>query len=105
MFPPVSAGRGVTRQVLTDAPELMLVAVRFEAGAIGPEHSHPHIQATYVTSGRFRFTVAGREVVVGPGETVSMKANEPHACLCLESGELIDSFTPRREDFLPKTDG
>jgi hypothetical protein len=29
-----------------------------------------------------------------------MTAGEEHGCLCLESGELIDSFTPRREDFL-----
>ena len=100
MFPEVSAGPGVRRQVLSDAPGLMLVAVRFEAGAVGPEHSHPHVQATYVRSGRFRFTVSGREVEVGPGETVAMAADEVHSCLCLEAGELIDCFTPRREDFL-----
>jgi quercetin dioxygenase-like cupin family protein len=100
MYPAVAAGPGVTRQVLTDAPDLMLVAVRFEAGAVGPPHSHPHIQATYVRSGRFRFTVAGKDCEVGPGETVTMKADERHGCVCLESGELIDSFTPRREDFL-----
>jgi quercetin dioxygenase-like cupin family protein len=100
MYPVVAAGPGVTRQVLTDAPGLMLVAVRFEAGAVGPPHAHPHVQATYVRSGRFRFTVAGQEHEVGPGDTVSMKANEVHGCICLEAGELIDSFTPRREDFL-----
>jgi quercetin dioxygenase-like cupin family protein len=100
MYPTVNAGPGVTRQVLTDAPELMLVSVAFEAGAEGAPHSHPHIQATYVKSGRFRFTVAGQEVEVGPGDTVTMAADELHGCVCLEAGELIDSFTPRREDFL-----
>jgi quercetin dioxygenase-like cupin family protein len=100
MFPTVAAGPGVTRQVLTDAPGLMLVAVRFEAGAVGPPHSHPHIQATFVRSGRFRFTVAGAESEVGPGDTVTMKADEMHGCVCLEGGELIDAFTPRRDDFL-----
>lgn len=100
MFPKVAAGPGVTRQVLTDAPELMLVAVAFETGAEGPPHRHPHVQATYVKSGRFRFTVGGKDVEVGPGETLTMASDVVHGCVCLEAGELIDSFTPRREDFL-----
>jgi quercetin dioxygenase-like cupin family protein len=100
MFPIVTAGPGVERQVLTDAPELMLVAVRFEAGAEGPMHHHVHVQATYVRSGRFRFTVGGREVEIGPGETLTMASEVPHGCVCLEAGELIDAFSPRRDDFL-----
>ena len=100
MYPKVNPEPGVTRQVLTDAPELMLVAVAFEAGAAGRPHHHPHVQATYVTSGRFRFTVGGRDVEVGPGETVTMAPNVEHGCVCLEAGELIDSFAPRREEFL-----
>ena len=61
-FPVVDADPGVTRQVLADAPELMVVAFRFEEGAMGKVHSHPHIQSTYVESGRFRFTVDGTEI-------------------------------------------
>jgi quercetin dioxygenase-like cupin family protein len=99
-FPAISPEPGVTRQVLTAAPELMLVSVRFETGARGAEHRHPHVQASYIRSGRFRFTVDGAEIELGPGETVSMAANQPHGCLCLEAGEVIDSFTPRRDDFL-----
>ncbi|MCR8723761.1 cupin domain-containing protein [Frigidibacter sp. ROC022] len=100
MFPKVSPEPGVTRQVLTDAPELMLVSVAFETGARGATHHHPHVQATFVKSGRFRFTVDGQDMVVGPGDTVTMAADVPHGCECLEAGELIDSFTPRRDDFL-----
>jgi quercetin dioxygenase-like cupin family protein len=100
MFPVVTTGPGATRQVLTDAPGLMLVSFRFETGAEGALHHHPHLQATYVKSGRFRFSVGGREVEVGPGDTLSMASNEEHGCVCLEAGELIDSFAPRREDFL-----
>jgi quercetin dioxygenase-like cupin family protein len=100
MFPVVSPGPGVERQVLTDAPELMLVSVRFQTGAEGPMHHHVHVQSTYVRSGRFRFTVDGREVELGPGDTLTMASDVPHGCVCLEAGELIDAFAPRRDDFL-----
>ena len=57
-FPIVSTGDNVTRQVLSDHPDLMVVAFRFAAeGAVGALHDHPHVQSTYVESGRFRFTL------------------------------------------------
>ncbi len=99
-FPIVTTGPGVTRQVLSERPELMVVAFRFDRGGVGALHSHPHVQATYVASGRFRFTVAGVESEVGPGDSFVIPGHAPHGCECLEAGTLIDSFTPRRDDFL-----
>jgi len=99
-FPATSPDTGVTRQVLADAPDLMVVRFAFEAGAEGRLHSHAHVQATYVASGRFRFTVAGAAFEVGPGDSFVIPGDAPHGCTCLETGVLIDSFTPRRDDFL-----
>lgn len=100
-FPIVSAGEHVTRQVLSDHPDLMVVAFRFQAaGAVGALHSHPHVQSTYVESGRFRFTLGDKEQEVGPGDSFVIPAGQTHGCTCLEPGKLVDSFTPRREDFL-----
>lgn len=99
-YPVVSTGRGVTREVLTDSPELMVVAFRFDEGAEGAPHSHPHVQATYVARGRFRFTLDGQQTEVGPGDCFVIPGNTVHGCQCLEAGLLIDSFTPRRDDFL-----
>ncbi len=99
-FPPVAAAAGVTRQVLADSPELMVVANDFAAGAEGALHHHPHIQATFVQSGRFSFTVAGETFEVGPGDCFVVPPDAEHGCKALEAGRLIDSFTPRRDDFL-----
>ena len=99
-FPPVAAADGVTRQVLADSPELMIVANDFAAGAEGALHHHPHIQATLVHSGRFSFTVAGETFEVGPGDCFVVPPDAEHGCKALEAGRLIDSFTPRRDDFL-----
>ncbi len=100
-FPVVEAGPGSTRQVLSEAPEMMVVRFSFkEAGAEGALHSHPHVQSTFVASGRFRFTIAGESFEVGPGDSFIIPSGAVHGCICLEPGDLIDGFTPRRDDFL-----
>jgi len=100
-FPIVKADPGVTRQVLADHPDLMVVAFRFsEKGAEGKLHSHPHIQSTFVESGCFEFILDGESMEVGPGDSFVIPTNAVHGCVCLEPGTLIDSFTPRRDDFL-----
>jgi len=100
-FPEVPADPGVTRQVLSDSSELMVVAFRFQSeGAEGKLHSHPHVQSTYVETGKFAFTVAGETFEVGPGDSFVIPSNAVHGCRCLEPGTLIDTFAPRRDDFL-----
>ena len=100
-FPVVETGPGVTRQVLAESPEMMTVCFRFYAeGAEGALHSHPHVQSTFVQSGRYRFSIDGREFEVGPGDAFVIPSNAVHGCVCLEPGVLIDGFTPRRDDFL-----
>ena len=100
-YPEVAADAGVKRQVLSDSAELMVVAFRFQAeGAEGKLHSHPHVQSTYVESGRFAFTVGGETFDVGPGDSFVIPSNAVHGCRCLEPGTLIDTFAPRRDDFL-----
>ncbi len=100
-FPVVQADPGVTRQVLADHPDLMIVAFNFsEQGAEGKLHHHPHVQSTFVKSGRFAFTINGEQTEVGPGDSFIIPSNAEHGAVCLEPGTLIDSFTPRRDDFL-----
>ncbi|NUB43215.1 cupin domain-containing protein [Fertoebacter nigrum] len=100
MFPVKATDPGVTRQVLADNPDLMLVAFRFDTGAEGRLHSHPHVQATFVQAGRFLFAINGVESEIGPGDSLMIPSGAQHGCRCIEAGVLIDSFTPRRDDFL-----
>ncbi len=100
-YPIVPSGDNVTRQVLADHPDLMVVAFEFgKVGAEGALHNHPHVQSTFVRSGRFRFTLGDEEREVGPGDSFVIASGMTHGCVCLEPGTLIDSFTPRRDDFL-----
>ena len=99
-YPQTAPAPGVTRQVLAESPDLMIVAFGFETGAIGARHSHPHVQSTYVESGRFRFEIGPDTVEVGPGDAFVIPSGVEHGCTCLSAGRLIDGFTPRRDDFL-----
>lgn len=99
--PIVQTSEGVTRQVLADHPDMMVVAFRFLAeGAVGALHDHPHVQSTYVESGRFEFTLGDTTRIVGPGDSFVIPSGQTHGCVCLAPGTLIDTFTPRRDDFL-----
>lgn len=99
-FPEVEVDGGVRRQVLADHADLMVVAFRFKEGMEGALHNHPHVQSTYVRSGRFAFTLGDEARNVAAGDSFVIPSNTKHGCVCLEDGELIDCFTPRRDDFL-----
>lgn len=95
-----NAGAGVVRQIMAYNDDLMMVKVKFETGAVGTPHTHPHTQATYVASGVFEFTTDGKTKIVHPGDGIYMKPGVLHGCRCLEAGVLIDTFSPIRKDFL-----
>ncbi|WP_294071594.1 cupin domain-containing protein [Proteiniphilum sp. UBA1028] len=94
------AGEGVTRQIMGYDNQIMLVKVKFEKGAIGAEHAHPHTQTTYVASGLFEFTIDGKKEIVKSGDGIYVAPNLLHGTVCLEPGILIDVFSPMREDFI-----
>jgi quercetin dioxygenase-like cupin family protein len=93
-------GSGNHRRVLVHTDELMLVEFAFEEGGVGAPHSHPHVQASYVAEGSFEVTIAGETVVLSAGDSFIVPANAVHGVKALQSGRLVDSFTPRRADFL-----
>jgi quercetin dioxygenase-like cupin family protein len=91
---------GSSRRVILDLPQLMLVEFTFEAGGIGALHSHPHLQTSYVAEGTFEVTIDGEMQTLGPGGAYIVPSGLVHGVKALTAGRLIDSFTPRRDDFL-----
>jgi quercetin dioxygenase-like cupin family protein len=91
---------GVRRQILGHGPDLMMVRVDFEPGAVGALHHHPHRQVSYVVAGRFEVTVDDERTELGPGDCFFVTADRVHGVVAREAGTLIDVFTPARADFL-----
>ena len=93
-------GPGIRRQIMGYDGQLMMVKVDFEKGAVGTIHEHYHSQATYVASGKFELTIGDEKKILVAGDGYYVAPDEPHGCVCLEAGILIDTFSPVRADFL-----
>jgi quercetin dioxygenase-like cupin family protein len=91
---------GVRRRILQAQGRLMLMEVRFAAGAAGYEHNHVHEQISYCIAGRFEYSLDGRTHVLAEGDSIYVPSNVRHGAKALEAGSLIDVFTPVREDLL-----
>lgn len=95
-----TVGPGVARKILGFDVELMLVCAKFEAGAVGALHHHPHRQVTYVASGRFEVEIDGHKQTLEAGDSFFVAPDLVHGAVALEPGVLVDVFAPARQDFL-----
>jgi quercetin dioxygenase-like cupin family protein len=83
---------------------IMIGMTLVEKGYVVPLHAHDNEQMTYVESGKWRFTLEGRTVEVGPREMIFIPANVPHTAEAVETLVAYDVFTPPREDWIRGTD-
>ena len=94
------------RRIVTG--EKMTVArIYFEDGFLVPQHSHEHEQITQVLKGTLRFWFGedrSEQIELGPGSVVVIPSNLPHEALAIGHVEEIDMWSPRRDDWLNKTD-
>ena len=97
-------GQGIKRKIMAWDDRLMLVKVAFETGGIGELHSHPHTQITQVERGTFEVEISGLKSVLRAGDVFYVPPQAVHGVVCLETGLLIDVFSPLREDFIPAGD-
>jgi quercetin dioxygenase-like cupin family protein len=95
-----TVAQGVSRKILGYDDALMMVVVKFEPGAIGALHHHPHRQVTYVAAGRFDAEIDGAKRTIKAGDCFFVAPELEHGVVALEPGMLVDVFTPAREDFL-----
>jgi len=93
-------GDGIQRQIFGYDDRVMMVKVKFEEGAIGVLHQHPHTQISYVESGIFETTVGEEIKILKQGEGFYAPSNVVHGVVCIAAGVLIDTFSPHREDFI-----
>lgn len=90
---------GVSLDLLAVGERAMVTRMRFQTGANAPKHTHPHEQVGYVVSGRYRQTIAGTIHELHPGDSYAIPGGIEHAMEVLEDGQVIDVFTPPRDEF------
>lgn len=95
--------KGVSLDSLAVGEKSMVTKMNYVKGNFATLHSHPHEQCGYVISGEYRLIVDGEEkidVIMRAGDTYAIPGNTPHSFEVLEAGEVVDVFTPQREDYL-----
>lgn len=73
--------------------------VDIDAGAVLPEHSHPHEQWTMVVTGRRELTVEGVRHLLAPGQILYIPPHARHSGRAPEVCQVFDTFHPVREDY------
>ena len=92
---------GITRRIMSYCDKVMVCELEFVKGTPSKVHKHPHEQITYVISGALKFSVGGEEQIVHAGDAIYMPANVEHGVLlALEDSVIVDTFAPKRDDFL-----
>lgn len=89
----------ISRKLVTGEKE-MLVFWKMKAGAHAAAHKHPHEQIFWVLSGKMEFRLGDEKRTCGPGDIGVIPGGVEHEAWFPEDSEVIDIFSPPREDFL-----
>lgn len=95
--------KGVNLDSLATGEKSMVTKMNYVKGNFATLHTHPHEQCGYVISGKYHLIVDGEEkidVIMHPGDSYAIPGNTPHSFEVIEAGEVVDVFTPLREDYL-----
>lgn len=95
--------KGVSLDSLAVGEKSMVTKMNYVKGNFATTHQHPHEQCGYVISGRHHLIVETEpriDVILTAGDSYAIPGNTPHSFEVLEGGEVVDVFTPQREDYL-----
>lgn len=92
--------KGVDLDSLAVGEKSMVTKMNYVVGNYAMEHTHPHEQCGYVISGKYLMIVEKNQFLLEAGDSYAVPGNVPHSFKVLEAGEVIDVFTPHREDYL-----
>ena len=90
---------GLKRQVMSFSPAMMLVRHTMVKGWVGTKHSHPHEQLVYIIKGGIRFEYPGGAFEARSGDSFLVPGGVEHQATAFEDSEVLDIFTPMREDY------
>ena len=96
--------KGVSLDSLAIGEKSMVAKMNYVKGNFATTHQHPHEQCGYVISGEYRLKVEIPEknidILLHAGDSYAIPGNTPHSFEVIEGGEVVDVFTPQREDYL-----
>lgn len=78
-----------------------IVFWNIDNGSHLPFHSHDHEQTMIVQEGVFHLVVDGHEEFLSAGTLRAIKSDAVHGGMAMTNCQIIEIFSPVREDFAP----
>ncbi|ADY11903.1 cupin domain-containing protein [Sphaerochaeta globosa] len=96
----VSRAKGIDRVTLTYDKDNMMCYFYLEKGSNLEMHTHIQSQSGIVIKGHIHFIKGDGEVLdLTAGDAYYFASNDPHGSKILEDTELIECFSPSRDDY------
>ena len=90
--------KGVERKAFSGSAATVALH-RLMPGHEPKPHSHPHEQLVYIVSGHLTFQHPGGVLEATTGDSFLVPGNVEHQASAQEGSEVLDIFTPYREDY------
>jgi quercetin dioxygenase-like cupin family protein len=91
---------GIRRRTLCHGRALYQMLAELDAGSTMPAHSHFQEQITHVLRGRVVMILDGVRHELRAGDSLLIPSNVAHGAETIEQALVIDTFSPRRNDYL-----
>lgn len=92
--------KGVSLDSLAVGEKSQVAKMNYVEGNYASPHQHSNEQSGYVISGKYELTIGDNKYVLSAGDSYSIPGNKVHSFRVIEAGEVIDVFTPPRQDYL-----
>lgn len=90
---------GVAFKALATGKEMMVTIMYYEEDAVVKPHCHHNEQAGFVVEGKLKMRIGNEENIIEKGDSYIVKADEVHSMIALKKSEVVDTFSPPREDY------
>jgi quercetin dioxygenase-like cupin family protein len=91
---------GIKRQTKASGQKMYQMTAHLAAGSKMPEHRHQQEQIVHILSGRMKLIVDGTPHELKTGDSYYLASNEPHGVETLEETQVLDTFSPPRDEYL-----
>ncbi len=85
---------------IAHSANMTFVLWAIDAGAVLPEHAHPHEQVIHIFDGELELTVEGSTRVASGGSVAVVPSYARHSARALTACRAMDAFHPLREDYM-----
>ena len=88
--------KGVSLDSLAIGEKSMVAKMNYVKGNFATTHQHPHEQCGL----KVEIPEENIDILLHAGDSYAIPGNTPHSFEVIEGGEVVDVFTPQREDYL-----